>query len=338
MKVGTSYVVGFALVVFGWLCAGKQARAQVGSGHRPEINYSQVTVLTQKLAPNFYAFTGSAGTDPGHPDAAGGRVGALVGPDGTVLVDASYAPLAGKFEAALESVTSAPVKYLVNTHEHPDHTGGNPYFARLGAVIFAREETRLALEQPEPAAVRAIVGSAASFTDPQRLPVVTYGIGATLKLRMNGEVVDLIPLPPSHTNGDTVVRFEKSDVMMIGDVYRNYGYPFVDTLHGGNFRGVIQALDLVMQLSGPQTKLVPGHGTTITRSDIPPYLNMITSVRGRVQRMVSEGDSLEMVLAAHLTAPYDAGVKGGLDPLPAGLGTSADRFVSALYAEVKSAE
>jgi cyclase len=159
-------------------------------------------------------------------------------------------------------------------------------------------------------------------------------MGTPVKMRIDAEVVDLVPLPASHTNGDTVVRFEKSDVMMIGDVYRNYGYPFVDGSHGGNFRGLIQALDLIVKLSGPDTKLIPGHGTRITRADIPPYESMITTTRERVRDRVYAGDSLQVVLAAKLTAPYDAGVRGGLDPLPAGLGTSADRFVSALYTEI----
>jgi cyclase len=329
--------VGLALVMAGWLSGEELARAQAAPLQRPGINYPEVNIQAQKLAPDFYALTGSPGADPGHPDAAGGRIGVLVGPDGILLVDASYAPLSQKIEAAIKQISPAPIRFLVNTHEHPDHTGGNPYFARLGAVIFAREETRLALDQPEPAAVRAIVGSAASFTDPLRLPTVTYGIGATVKIRMNGEVVDLIAMPASHTNGDTVVRFEQSDVMMIGDIYRNYGYPFIDAGHGGNFNGVVAALDVVMKISGPDTKLLPGHGTMITREDIPPYLDMIRSVRAKVSRMVSQGDSLDAVLAAKLTSPYDSKVRGGLDPLPAGLGTSADRFVSSLYAEAQSA-
>lgn len=302
------------------------------------INYSEVRFLTEKLAPNVYTITGSPGADPGHPEGAGGRMGVLFGPDGVLLVDDSYAPLSGKVIAAIRTVSPAPIKFLVNTHEHPDHTGGNPAFARLGALILAREETWTDLNEVPPAAVQTIIGTAASFTDPLRLPTLTYGPGAPVRIRMDGEVVDLIPLPAAHTNGDTVVRFEKSDVIMIGDIYRNYGYPFVDTGHGGNFKGVIEALNLVMSLSGPDSRLVPGHGTVVTRASIPPYLEMIATVRAEVQRRLANGDSLQVVLAAKLTAPYDAKVRGGLDPLPIGLGTSADRFVSSLYTELQGAQ
>jgi glyoxylase-like metal-dependent hydrolase (beta-lactamase superfamily II) len=336
MKVITSTLLGFTVAAAGWLTGWKTARAQANPPLR--INFAAVKIATERVAPGFFTLTGSPGSDPGHWEAAGGRIGALIGADGILLVDASYAPLNGKIVAALKEISPAPIRFLVNTHEHPDHTGGDAEFARRGALIFAREETWLALNRAEPAAVRVIIGNATSFTDPQRLPVITYGMGAPVKVRLDDEIVDLIPLPASHTDGDTVVRFERADVMMIGDVYRNYGYPFVDAGHGGNFRGLIEALDLIIKLSGPNTKLIPGHGTVITRADIPPYENMITTLRDRVQQMIRAGDSLQVVLAAKLTAPYDAGVRGGLDPLHVVPGTSADRFVTALYTEVRERE
>jgi cyclase len=326
MKVIATSVLGFTLAAAGWA----QAAPEAG------IDYAAVKITAEKVAPGIYTLTGSPGSDPGHPEAAGGRSGALVGPDGILLVDASYAPLGDKLVAALKEISPAPVRFLVNTHEHPDHTGGNAGFAHRGALIFAREEAWAGLNRTESEAVRTLVGNATSFTDPQRLPVVTYGMGTPVKIRLDEETVDLIPLPASHTDGDTVVRFERADVMMIGDVYRNYGYPFIDPRHGGNFRGVIAALDLIVKLSGPRTKLIPGHGTVIARADISPYENMITAVRERVKQMIAAGDSLQIVLAAKLTAPYDAGVPGGLDPTRIVPGTtSADRFVTALYTEVK---
>jgi cyclase len=337
MKVSLSTWLGIALATLGLSGAWKVARAQGNPPRFPGIDYAQVQFATQQLAPNVYTLTGSAGPDPGHPEGAGGRIGVLIGPDGVLLVDGSYAPLTEKIVAVIRTISPAPIRFLIDTHEHPDHTGGNPNFARLGAVIFAREETWEALNQPLPPALAAAIGPAASFTDPQRLPVVTYPLSAAVKIRIDGEIVDLIPAPASHTDGDTIVRFEHADVMMIGDFYRNYGYPFIDTTHGGNFHGVIDALDLVVRLSGPKTKLVPGHGSMITSADIRPYRDMILAVREKVQRMVSEGKTLQDVLAAKLTAPYDAKVRGGLQPLPTGLGTSADRFVSALYAEVQNA-
>jgi cyclase len=285
------------------------------------IDYDNTEIITQQLAPNFFALTGSPGTDPGHPEAAGGRIGVLTGPDGVFLVDAGYKPLTGKVITAVRKLSSGPIRFLVNTHEHPDHTGGNPEFAKMGTLIIARDEVRQELVKPLPAAV----GDAASATGPARLPGLTFGAGAPLKIYFDDETIDLIPLPAAHTNGDTMIRFEKADVIMIGDIYRNYGYPFVDPSHGGSFRAIIEALDVVMKAANPGTKLAPGHGTVITRADIAPYREMIVAVSSRVQQMTDEGRSEEEVLAAKLTAPYDAKVPGGVAPLPGAFGTSASR-------------
>jgi cyclase len=295
------------------------------------IDFPKTLILTEQLAPNFYTLTGSAGVDPGHPEGAGGRIGVLVEPNGVFMVDATYAPLGDKVVAAIRKLSAAPVRFLVDTHSHPDHTGGNPHFAELGALVIAREEVWQTLSQPLPPAVAAAIGSAASMTDPARLPVLTYGLGARLEFRLGDETVDVIALPPAHTNGDTIVKFEKANVIMIGDFYRNYGYPFIDAAHGGSFSGVLQALDVVSELAGPETKLVPGHGTIITRAALPAYRDMIVVIQKTVQQMIRAGKTRQEILSARVTAPYDAKVPGGQTPLPAGSGTSADRFVSELY-------
>lgn len=297
------------------------------------IDFAKTEIMTQQIAPNFYVLTGSPGVDLGHPEAAGGRIGVLAGPEGILMVDAQYAPLTEKVVAAIATINKGPIRFLIDTHEHPDHTGGNANFARAGTLIFSREEVREELDQPPPAAVAAI-GNAASFTDPARLPVVTFGLGPPVKIHFDGEMVDLISVRAAHTDGDTIVWFESIDVMMIGDFYRNYGYPFVDPTHGGTFQGVLQALDEVIKLAGPKTVLVPGHGAIVTKADLVPYRDMIIKVRADVQHMINEGRSLTQVLQAKVTAPYDATIPGALTPLPAG--TSADRFVATVYTELKT--
>jgi cyclase len=300
------------------------------------IDYDKIQIISQKLTPNFYTFAGSPNLDPGHPEAAGGRIGVLVGPEGVFLVDATYLPLSDKVAAAIKKINPGPIRFLVDTHYHPDHTGGNPSFAKMGTIILAREEVRQAMIQPLPPAVLAVVGKAASFTDPARLPTVTYGLGTPVKIYFDGDIIDLIPLRAAHTDGDTMVRFEKADIIMVGDFYRNYGYPFVDATHGGSFKGVLEAIDILLQAAGPNTKLLPGHGTVATRTDVEAYRDMILDVQSRILQMIHDGKSMQDVLAAKLTAPYDSKVPGGTTPLPIGVGTSADRFVSALYAELKS--
>ena len=301
----------------------------------PAIPFDKIDIITTKLSPHFYALTGSPNTDPGHPEAAGGRMGVLVGQHGVFLVDCSYAPLYPKIIEAIGKITHGPIRFLVNTHEHPDHTGGNPLFVRQGAILISRQETRDALAAPLPPAVAAAIGQAALTDDPDRLPVLTYDGRSSVKFYIDGETIDLIPVNNAHTDGDTMIEFEQEDVIMIGDFYRNYGYPFVDQTHGGSFKGVVAAIDTLLLIAGPKTQLIPGHGSIIDRNALLAYRDMILDVRGHVLTLIAEGKTKQEVIAAKLTAPYDKSVPGGTTPLPAGLGTSADRFVSALYDECK---
>jgi cyclase len=306
--------------------AGSTPGTRVAAGG---IDYGRINIITNRVTPTFATLSGSPGVDPGHPEGAGGRMGVLTGPDGIFMVDASYAPLSDKVVGAIRELTNAPFRYLVNTHEHPDHTGGNGNIVRQGAILIDRDEVREELTRPLPAAV----GAAASGTDPQRLASMTFGRSTGVTFRMNGETVNVIPFPDAHTRGDTVVQFENADAIMIGDFYRNYGYPFVDPSNGGTFRGVLDALNTIVGISGARTTLVPGHGGVVGVSAITPYRDMINAVSADVHTMIGHGQTLAEVLAARPTRPYDPVVPGGLDPLPGGLGTSADRFVATLYAE-----
>jgi cyclase len=299
------------------------------SARSQALDYARIEIATDQIAPNLYMLSGSAGLDPSHEDAAGGRIGVLAGPDGILMVDAQYAELGDKVLAAIRRISSAPIRFLVNTHIHRDHTAGNAKFAKLGATIFAREELRAGMS----GAARSLNGNPAPASDPAAIPVVTYGMGEPVRLHMNNEIVELVPIRAAHTGGDTMIRFEHANAIMIGDYYRNFGYPFIDINNGGSLKGMLEALDFTMKVAGPDTRLVPGHGTLIKRADLIPYRDMIFAVQGKVQQLVTQGRSLQDVLAAHVTAPFDASVPGGL--LPAGAGTSADRFVTEVYQELK---
>ena len=297
------------------------------SAHAQQMDFDKVQIVTEKLGPNVYMLTGSGGLDPSHEDAAGGRIGVLAGPEGILMIDSQYAQLADKVLAAVRKIDNGPIRFLVNTHIHRDHTAGNAFFAKQGAVIFAREELRdgmVRLSQAPNAASNPVA-------NPAGFPVVTYGIGPPVKIHMNGEVVDFIPIRAAHTGGDTNIKFEKANVLFIGDFYRNYGYPYIDIANGGSLKGMLEGLDLTMKSADANTVIVPGHGTLIKRDDIVPYRDMILAVADKVQKMIADGKSLQEVLAAKVTAPYDAKVAGGTD-------SSAERFVSAVYQELKGAK
>jgi cyclase len=299
------------------------AAAAVSASARSQgLDYSRIEISTDQIAPNLYMLSGSAALDPSHEDAAGGRIGVLAGPDGILMVDAQYAELADKVLASIRRISSAPIRFLVNTHIHRDHTGGNAKFAKMGATIFAREELREGMSNP-----------ARPASDPAAIPVVSYGMGEPVKFHMNGEIVDLVPVRAAHTGGDTMIRFENANAIMIGDYYRNFGYPYIDINNGGSLKGMLEALDATMKIARPDTRLVPGHGTIIKKADLIPYRDMIFGIQGKVQQMIAQGKTQQDVLAAHVTSPYDSTVPGGL--LPAGAGTSADRFVTEVYQELK---
>jgi glyoxylase-like metal-dependent hydrolase (beta-lactamase superfamily II) len=290
------------------------------------MDFSKVEIVTDELRPGVYTLTGSAGLDPSHEDAAGGRIGVLAGPDGVLMIDSQYAQLSDKVLAAVRRISSAPIRYLVNTHIHRDHTAGNAFFAKQGAVIFAREELREGMVR----LARAPNAAANPVANPAGFPVITYGMGEPVRLHMNDEVVEFIPIRAAHTGGDTNIRFAKANVLFIGDFYRNYGYPFIDTNNGGTLDGMLEGLELTMKSADASTILVPGHGTLIKRDDILPYRDMILAVRDKVRALIAQGKTLQEVLAAKVTALYDTKTAGGT-------GASADRFVTAVYQELKRA-
>jgi len=283
-------------------------------------------LVTEKLAPNLYSLHGSAGLDPTHPDAAGGRVAVLFGSDGVLMVDTEDPQLAAKTLDTIRTFSSAPIKTVVNSHIHGDHTGGNSFFAKQGAVIYSQENLRDEMLSPPGQS------NAGRAPDPAGVPTATYRYGSpgapAVTIHMNGETVDFIPMMPSHTAGDTIVRFNKANVIYIEDFYRNFGYPFADQANGGSIKGMIEAVDLIEKLAGPDTTLIPGHGTLVRKKDLLGYRAMLVDILGKVQKLRDEGKSLDEVLAANLTAPYDGTTQGDTKQ-------SKDRFITEVYDEVK---
>jgi cyclase len=273
-------------------------------------DYSQVQIKTTKLANNFYTLDGQGGT-----------IGVLAGPDGVFMVDAQFAPLSEKITAAIKQISDGRIRFLVNTHVHGDHTGGNENFGKAGATILARENLRNRLEHPNPGAN----GAPAAPMPAAGLPMITYD--APLTVRMNGEEVRLIPAPKAHTDGDTFVKFVNADVIMTGDFYRSIQFPNIDRANGGSLPGLIDALNAVIANAGPNTKIVPGHGPVVDRAAVTAHRDMVLAIRDRVATLVREGKTQEQVVAAKPTSDFDAKVQQ-----PAATG---DRFVGQLYAELK---
>jgi cyclase len=273
-------------------------------------DFSQVQIKTTKLANNFYALDGQGGT-----------IGVLAGPDGVFMVDAQFAPLTEKIVAAIKQISDGRIRFLVNTHVHGDHTGGNENLGKMGVTILARENLRMRLEKPNPGAN----GQPGVPTPAAGLPVITYD--SPLIIRMNGEEVRLIPAPKAHTDGDTFVKFVNADVIMTGDFYRSIQFPNIDRANGGSLPGLVDALNAVIQNAGPNTKIVPGHGPVVDRAAVTAHRDMVVAVRDKVAALVREGKTQEQVVAAKPTADFDAKVQ---QP-----GTTGDRFVGQLYAELK---
>ena len=285
--------------------------------------------VTEKMSPNLFVLHGTQGLDTAHPDASGGRAMALFGPDGVLMIDSQNRQVAEKTLKAVRSFTDGPIKIMVNTHVHSDHTGGNAYFAKQGAVIYSQENLRNEMIRPPSRA-----NGTGPAVDMAGVPVATYSYNPAMPgtpavtFYMNGETVDFIPMMPSHTAGDTIVRFRKADVIYIEDFYRNFGYPFADQSNGGSLKGMLDASDLIAKLAGPNTTLIPGHGTLIKKQDLLPYRAMLVDIMAKVKALRDQGKSLKDVLAANLTAPYDAKTLGDTQQ-------SKDRFITEAYDEVQ---
>jgi cyclase len=290
-----------AVAVAAAISVGLVASPSFAQAQQPD--FSKVQIKTTQLAPDFYTLEGQGGT-----------ISVLVGADGVLLVDSQFAPLTERLVAAIRAITDKPIRFLVDTHVHPDHTGGNE--------IFAREELRDRLEHPVPAAD----GTPGKPAPPLALPVVTYD--APIAIHVGGEAVVLSPVPHAHTDGDTVVSFPAHDILAVGDIFRSVGYPFVDLSNGGSLAGELEGLAEIVDRAGPATRIIPGHGPIVDRNAVLAQRDLIITVRGRIVALVAQGKTLPEVIAAKPTADFDARVPQGAQ--------TADRFVKWVYTEVQA--
>jgi cyclase len=276
----------------------------------PQPDFSKVEIKTTKISNNFYTLDGQGGT-----------IGVLVGPEGIFMVDSQFAPLSQKIAAAIHQISDKPIRFMVNTHVHGDHTGGNENFAKMGVTIFARDELRWRLAHPAPGAN----GAPSAPAPVAALPVVTYEGPVTI--HMDGEDVHLIPIHRAHTDGDTLVYFPTNDVLMTGDYYRSIQFPNIDRTNGGSLDGMIEGLGATIGMAGPKTRIIPGHGPMVDRAALIAHRDMILVIRDKVAALVQQGKSVDEVLAAKPTSDYDS--------IP-NASTTSERFVRQLYAELKT--
>ena len=243
---------------------------------------------------------------------AGGNIGVSYGPDGTVLIDDQFAPLTGKINAAVKDLGAEPVKYLINTHWHGDHSGGNENLGRAGALIMAhdhvRERLAMGTDKIPPAA-------------PEALPVITYHDG--IKLHLNGDEVRVRHVKHAHTDGDSIVFWKNANILHMGDLFfHKVTLPFIDLNSGGNARGILAGAEQALTMVDDETKIIPGHGPVATRADLIAYRDMMKTVIAAVEKAQGEGKSLAAVQAMKPAAQWDvnpdAFIKG-------------DAFVEAVY-------
>lgn len=242
-------------------------------------NFDSVQIKTTKLTDAIYMLEGS-----------GGNIGALVGNDGIVVIDDQFAPLTEKIKTALSKISNKPVKFVVNTHFHGDHAGGNENFGSQGAIIVAHHNARQRLTVDYFFEAFKETQKASTY---EALPKVTFADSVTF--HMNGETVHVFYAKNAHTDGDVIIHFKESNIIHCGDVFVRYGFPFIDAGAGGSIDGMIKAIEHLITVANDQTKIIPGHGQLATRKDLIDYRTMLVTVRGRIADGIKQGKTLQQI-------------------------------------------
>jgi glyoxylase-like metal-dependent hydrolase (beta-lactamase superfamily II) len=281
---------GIAVVAATLLLAGAAIAQQPPAAAPPPLDFSKVEIKTTDLGDNVYMLEGQ-----------GGNITVAVAKDEIIMVDGEFAPLHDKIKAAIAAVSNLPIKYLINTHFHGDHTGGNEPFAKDGVTIVSEVnvKTRLAA-----GTTNGLTGVKTPPAPAAALPSKTYT--GSFKIRLPGRVADLKHIANAHTDGDTYVWFKTSNVLSTGDTFTNGRYPNIDFANGGNIKGMIAAADTYLKLVNAKTRIVPGHGPLADKAALLDYRNMLTTARDRMAKLVKDGKSEDEVVAAKPFADLDA--------------------------------
>ena len=250
----------------------------------------EVTIESVELGGGVFLLTGQ-----------GGNLGAFVGEDGIFLIDDQFAPLTDKILAALAKLSPQPVRFVLNTHWHRDHTGGNENLGKRGAILVAHDNVRLRLSSEQ---FNEIFQRTTPPSPPGALPVVTFADAVTF--HWNGDTVRAFHVEHAHTDGDVVVSFEKANVVHMGDLFFNGRYPVIDISSGGGVEGIIAGVDRVLGMIDDSTKVIPGHGPLGDKKTLQAYRNMLAEISGRVKSLIAQGKTLEEVKAAKPGGAYDA--------------------------------
>lgn len=251
---------------------------------------SNVTIKTTLVAKGIYMLEGS-----------GGNIGLVVGDEGALLIDAQYAPLTDKIQAAISEITDKPARFLLNTHWHSDHTGGNENFAKSGAIIVAHENVRKRLASSQH---MSALGMDVPPAAPKALPVITFTRSITFYL--NGEPVEVFHPRIGHTDGDAVVLLKNSNIVHTGDLYFNGLYPFIDADSGATLDTYIAGIDSIMGRIDDNTKIIPGHGPLSNKVEYRKFRDMLATVRDRMKALAKAGKTVDEIVAAKPTADFDA--------------------------------
>ena len=279
-----------ATIATGLLLAGTAFAQQPAATPAPPPDFSKVEIRTTDLGDHMYMLEGQ-----------GGNITVAVAKDGIVMVDGQYAPLHDKIKAAISMISNQPIKYLINTHFHGDHVGGNEPFGKDGATVISEVnvKTRLAA-----GTTNGLTGVKTPPAAPAALPSKTYT--GSFQIRLRGRVADLKHIDNAHTDGDTYVWFKTANVLSTGDTFTNGRYPNIDFANGGNIKGMIAATDTYLKLANAKTRIVPGHGPLADKAVLTEYRTMLVTARDRMAKLVKDGKSEDDVVAAKPFADLDA--------------------------------